>query len=181
MAAVSRPARQCLFLASLLAGLVVAGAAASAQDVSTVEPSAESAAASDSETIGYVDNEACAGCHSAQYDKWLGSHHYHAMAPATQATVQGDFEDARFTHLGKTTRFYTENGRFLVATEGPDGAPGEFEGLYTFGYQPLQQYLLAMPGGRFQALDIAWDTAERRWFHLLPDEPIEPGDPPVPF
>jgi predicted CXXCH cytochrome family protein len=140
-------------------------------------PSAEPAPASSSKTAGYVDNEICADCHSAQYDKWLGSHHYHAMALATQATVQGDFDDARFTHLGKTTRFFTKDGRFYVAAEGPDGAPGEFEVLYTFGYQPLQQYLLDMPGGRFQALDIAWDTAQGRWFHLLPDEPIEPDDP----
>ena len=52
---------------------------------------------------------------------------------------------------------------------------------YTFGADPLQQYLIAFPDGRYQALSAAWDVrpAEeggQRWFHLHPDERIPPGD-----
>ena len=47
---------------------------------------------------------------------------------------------------------------------------------YTFGVAPLQQYLIALPGGRLQPLQIAWDSERRRWFHLLPDEKAPPGD-----
>ena len=61
-------------------------------------------------------------------------------------------------------------------TEGPDGAPGDFEVRYTFGHHPLQQYLLAVPRGRLQALDVAWDSENKRWFHLLPDLDPAPGD-----
>ena len=44
---------------------------------------------------------------------------------------------------------------------------------YTFGVDPLQQYLIELPGGRLQALGIAWDTRPKaqggqRWFHLYP-------------
>jgi len=51
---------------------------------------------------------------------------------------------------------------------------------YTFGVAPLQQYLIATPGGRLQALGIAWDArpapAGRRWYHLYSDSPPHAGD-----
>ena len=52
---------------------------------------------------------------------------------------------------------------------------------YTFGVYPLQQYLVAFPGGRFQALPLAWDARPKdqggqRWFHLYPDEKIAHDD-----
>ena len=47
------------------------------------------------------------------------------------------------------------------APTGPDGKPGEFEIAYTFGVDPLQQYLVPFPGGRLQALGLAWDTRPR--------------------
>jgi predicted CXXCH cytochrome family protein len=138
---------------------------------------AQETAAGKDRDIAYVEDRLCAECHGEQYDRWLGSHHRHAMAPADRSNVQGDFDDARFTHKGKTTRFFRKDGRYFVATEGPKGEPGEFEVRYTFGYRPLQQYLLAMPGGRLQALDVAWDSENKRWFHLLPDLDPAPGDP----
>jgi tetratricopeptide (TPR) repeat protein len=52
----------------------------------------------------------------------------------------------------------------------------EFEIEYTFGWEPLQQYLIRFPGGRLQALSIAWDVERRRWFHLYPDQAIPPDD-----
>ena len=53
---------------------------------------------------------------------------------------------------------------------------------FAFGVAPLQQYLLELPGGRLQALSIAWDSRPKeeggqRWFHLYPDETIVHGDP----
>ena len=43
---------------------------------------------------------------------------------------------------------------------------------------PLQQYLVEFPGGRLQALGIAWDSRPageggQRWFHLYPDQEID--------
>ena len=65
---------------------------------------------------------------------------------------------------------------------GPDGALHDYEIAYTFGVYPLQQYLIAFPGGRYQALGIAWDSRPKdqggqRWFHLYPDQKLKPGDP----
>jgi Flp pilus assembly protein TadD len=126
---------------------------------------------------GYVDDRGCAACHAAAARAWSGSHHARAMQVADVSTVLGDFEDARITHFGVTSRFFRRDGRYVVATDGPDGRPGEFEIRYAFGVAPLQQYLVELPGGRLQALTIAWDTTQRRWFDLYPDRAIPAGHP----
>ena len=130
----------------------------------------------------YVPDTRCADCHQEQYQQWLGSHHDWAMRPADDSTVKGDFNDAEHTHFGITTRFFRRGDRFMVNTEGPDGQHHDYEIKYTFGIEPLQQYLTEFPGGRLQSLTTAWDTrpAEQggqRWFHLYPEERIEPTDP----
>jgi Tfp pilus assembly protein PilF len=124
---------------------------------------------------GYVGAERCGACHADELAAWRGSHHDLAMAAATPETVLGDFDDASFTAHGVTSRFYRKDGDYRVRTDGPDGAPADFRIHYTFGWTPLQQYLVRFPDGRVQALGIAWDTrpAEQggqRWFHLYPDE-----------
>jgi hypothetical protein len=53
---------------------------------------------------------------------------------------------------------------------------GDFEVTHTFGWNPLQQYLVPFAGGRMQCLPIAWDVNARRWYHLYPDQPINPKD-----
>lgn len=125
----------------------------------------------------YVDGLQCASCHALQYEAWTGSHHDLAMQVASKETVLGDFNDARFTHFGVSSRFFMRDDRFFVNTEGPDGKPSDFEIKYTFGVDPLQQYLVELPGGRVQCLQVAWDKEKRRWFHLQPDERITPDDP----
>ena len=124
----------------------------------------------------YVDNQLCLGCHQEQARQWQPSHHAQAMATATAATVRGDFNDTVFKHQGVTSRFFRQGDKFFVHTDGPDGKLADFEIAYTFGVEPLQQYLIALPGGRLQPLQIAWDTRARRWFHLLPNEKAPPGD-----
>ncbi len=137
---------------------------------------------SESSDLRYVGRKACARCHPQEYARWKGSHHDLAMQAADASTVLGDFDHARFTHFGTTTEFFRRDGGFWVRTEGPDGEPGDFEVAHTFGVAPLQQYLIRLPGGRLQALSVAWDTRPpaqggQRWFHLYPDEAIPPDDP----
>jgi predicted CXXCH cytochrome family protein len=129
----------------------------------------------------FVGRAACARCHEAEDRAWRGSQHDLAMQVADDSTVLGDFHDASYRYGDVTTRFYRRDGRFLVRTDGPDGALAEFEIRYTFGVDPLQQYLVQFPGGRLQAFGIAWDTRPRsqggqRWFHLYPGQRVTHDD-----
>lgn len=103
------------------------------------------------------------------------------MQPADETTVKGRFEDTQFRYGEVVSRFFQRDGRYWVRTDGADGKLADFEIKYTFGVDPLQQYLIELPGGRVQALSIAWDTRPKsaggqRWFHLYPGEQIRHGD-----
>jgi Tfp pilus assembly protein PilF len=124
----------------------------------------------------FVGSGSCKDCHKKEYDKWADSHHRWAMAEASENTVLGDFDDAVFEHFGAQSRFYRKNGGYFVHTQGPDGRMGEFEITYTFGWFPLQQYLVPFSGGRLQCLPIAWDVKGEKWYHLYPDAPPDPRD-----
>jgi len=124
----------------------------------------------------FVGRDACIDCHQAAYDSWAGSDHDRAMDHASEETVLGDFDDAAVEHGGVTTRFFRRDGGYFIRTEGPGGDMGEFEVQYTFGVEPLQQYLVPLPGGRLQAFSLAWDTEQERWFFLYPDQDIPADD-----
>jgi tetratricopeptide (TPR) repeat protein len=102
------------------------------------------------ETVaGFVGREKCVDCHEGAYE---------------------------LEHDGITSRFYRKDDGYFVFTEGTGGEMAEFEVLYTFGIEPLQQYLVSFPGGRLQALSVAWDTEENRWFDLYPKSTFSPDD-----
>jgi Tfp pilus assembly protein PilF len=129
----------------------------------------------------FVGAAECANCHERENALWHGSHHQLAMQPATSSTVLGDFNNVRFENNGVTSKLFRSGLKFMVRTDGPDGALHDYEIGYTFGVYPLQQYLIAMPGGRLQALGIAWDTRPRasggqRWFFLYPGQKITARD-----
>ena len=129
----------------------------------------------------YVGSGACVSCHGDQTSEWRTSQHHAAMADANEQNVLGDFDDATFTYAGTTSTFFKRDGKFLVRTDGRDGTLADFEIAYTFGVYPLQQYLVAFPDGRLQALSIAWDARPKRdggqrWFHLYQGERVTHSD-----
>ena len=133
------------------------------------------------DTASYVGAQACAACHKAETMAWSGSHHALAMQPATPATVLGDFSGVTLQQDGVKTTFFRDGDRFMVRTDGPDNAPHDYQVAYTFGVQPLQQYLIAFPGGRYQALGAAWDSRPKaqggqRWYALYPGQALRAPD-----
>jgi hypothetical protein len=124
----------------------------------------------------FVGRDNCVECHRTAYDAWIGSDHDKAMDVASDSTVLGDFDDAVFESAEISARFYRKDGGFFVHTEGPDGEPAGFEVAYVFGVEPLQQYLIPFPGGRLQALSVAWNTEQKEWFYLNPGQDIPPDD-----
>ncbi len=130
----------------------------------------------------FVGRQRCASCHAEETRRWTGSPHDLAMQEATEGTVLGRFDGTSLTHGDVTTTFSRRDGDFVIRTDGPDGALHDYVVAYTFGVYPLQQYLIALPGGRLQATTVAWDArpAERggqRWFSLHGSERIDRTDP----
>jgi len=163
---------------ALLLALAIASACERASEPAREAQAAPSAPPAAAEFVGA---ERCAACHAAEAARWRGSQHDLAMQEAHAEAVLGDFDGARFTHFGVTSTFSAKDGRFFVNTEGPDGAPADFEIAYTFGVAPLQQYLVRLEPGRLQALTVAWDARPtdaggQRWFSLHPRERTPPGD-----
>ena len=128
----------------------------------------------------WVGRESCASCHQQQVELFTGSHHDKAMDLATDATVLADFDDQTLEHFGLTSRMFRDGDKFMVHTEGPDGEMQDFEVKYTFGVEPLQQYMVELEQGRVQVLRLSWDTHREKWFYLPPpdvDSKLDPSDP----
>jgi predicted CXXCH cytochrome family protein len=165
--------------------LIVAGSAlllAAAQGLAQGPATASADGPSENPVKGHVGPAVCAECHAKESEAWKTSQHSRAMQVADTTSVLGNFHNATFTYAGTTSTFSTRDGKYFVRTDGADGKLADFEIHYTFGLAPLQQYLIALPGGRLQALSIAWDTRPKaqggqRWFHLYPKEAIKAGDP----
>ncbi len=118
----------------------------------------------------FVGSEKCMDCHQGEYQLWQGSHHDLAMQTANEQTVLGDFTGVSYvTNEGMKSYFYRKGEEFWVNTEGPDGTYQDYKVVYTYGVEPLQQYIVAFPGGKYQCLSTAWDTEEKKWFDLYPD------------
>jgi predicted CXXCH cytochrome family protein len=120
----------------------------------------------------FVGDQACQSCHAGEYTSWVGSGHFKAMMPASDSTVSGDFNNQKLVANGITSRFFKKNGKFYINTEGEDGSNRDFEIRYTFGYYPLQQYLVEFPGGRMQATRASWDVKNKKWFYQYAGQKI---------
>jgi predicted CXXCH cytochrome family protein len=186
----SKPRPQRFIVAGLLIATIIAGATlffVSSSPVATPTsfPSAGPAialnTAPSSVSATHVGAETCKACHASEFKAWSGSHHQLAMQEATATSVLGDFANAKFKKDGVESTFFKRGDKFMVRTDGPDGKLTDYGVAYTFGLYPLQQYLIPFPGGRYQALPIAWDSRPeskggQRWFHLYPKQKTDYSD-----
>ena len=128
-------------------------------------------------TDDYVGAVVCSECHAEAHDKWEESHHFHAMELPNEQTVRADFNNSSFENFGVTTKFFRKDDKYFVETENQAGVMETFEVAYTFGWDPLQQYLVKFPDGRLQVLPTCWDVEKKKWYHIYPDEKISHDDP----
>lgn len=124
---------------------------------------------------GFVNNDLCTGCHANQALAWRQSHHGLSMQPANAHTVLGNFDNARFSAEGLEALFQHKGTQYQVTVK-EAGKEETLAVAWTFGVDPLQQYLVSMPNGRLQAFPVAWDTRSKRWFHLQAGDGIHSGD-----
>ncbi len=125
--------------------------------------------------LSYVQN--CTQCHADEVSAWQTSHHAEAMALATKEKVLGDFSDTKVPYGEGVARFYQKDEKYLIEfTEGANNTL--YEAVYTFGFYPLQQYLVPTGDGKFQVFPLAWDSRAatdggQRWYPVLSDEEVK--------
>ena len=124
---------------------------------------------------GFIGSNNCQSCHAKEYQEWQGSHHQLAMQHATDEYVLGDFNNVKFMFNGKENRFYRKDKEFWVYIEESPGVFKDYQIKFTFGFEPLQQYMVEFDDGRVQLIPFSWDSRPKdqggqRWFHLYPEQ-----------
>ena len=133
-------------------------------------------AATAQESPDYVGSSACRDCHTEAAEAWAGSHHALAWTAPSAETIVADFNDTTFLHDGTVTRFRTEGAQYYINVTEKNGVTTDYKVHSVAGIEPLQQYLLETEPGKIQSFDVVWDTVEKRWFHLYPDQDLPPDD-----
>lgn len=158
--------------------LSLAGCSESTVDVpssdnATAETSPVVSEALPDENATYVGSESCAECHEAAYQQWQNSHHDLALQVASEdsilATKGAEIDGSEIVRQLDGIHIQPEPGAVGLAPR------------YTFGVEPLQQYVIDGGSGAWQTFPIAWDSrpAEaggQRWFNLY-DDTYPAGDP----
>ncbi|NQY37692.1 MAG: hypothetical protein HRT37_22610 [Alteromonadaceae bacterium] len=127
-----------------------------------------------------ITNQQCISCHQKEHDNWRQSDHAESMAIADKQSVLADFNDVDVKHYGQKAHFFIKNNQYHV-TITYDDKSDTYVIKYTFGYFPLQQYLVETATGKLQVLPFAWDTRKKeeggqRWYHNYSHEEIRPED-----
>lgn len=130
----------------------------------------------------YIGSDACQNCHQTEHQLWQQSDHHKAMQAPSAESVLGDFNNVEVEFHQIKTRFFKRDNQYFVETTNKQGERQTFDVKYTFGFNPLQQYILDTGKGHMQAFNIAWDARPKtqggqRWYHLQPDESITPDHP----
>ncbi|MCG7899641.1 MAG: tetratricopeptide repeat protein [Candidatus Thiodiazotropha weberae] len=123
----------------------------------------------------YTGSSTCESCHQVQYMAWSNSHHSWAWRRPESANVLGDFNNTKFGHAGFTYRFLKESEDYYVIADNGEDKTERFRVHSVVGVTPLQQYLVETGRGHLQALDVAWDSDNNRWYHLYPEEDTSAG------
>ncbi len=141
----------------------------------------------------------CQACHASQAHDWQQSHHAKAMQIPDRRTVLAPFAGEVATYDGLSARFSKavesapveeqdqtgsvkntlvhpkkeDQSAFVIALEdaGRPEAGGVYQVRYTFGFSPLQQYLIEKAPGQIQVAPFAFDTRPeslggQQWYHL---------------
>lgn len=122
----------------------------------------------------YVGSQKCNECHENQFNDWKKSDHFYSMQKATAEFVKADFESVYAADGIDYVFSKTDSSYHVKITEA--GISNTYLVAYTFGWHPLQQYLLETENGKFQTLRASWDTEKNIWFHQNAGTIVEPHD-----
>jgi tetratricopeptide (TPR) repeat protein len=125
----------------------------------------------------YAGSESCRACHAEAFEKWKGSHHGLAERAIDPQLDRAAFEPPRQIKTGsQVSEARTQEGRFQLVTQGADGKPAAFTPDRVIGVNPLRQFLVPFPRGRWQTAELAWDPHRQEWFNVFGDEDRQAGE-----
>ena len=122
----------------------------------------------------YVGAESCKECHQEEHADWKKSDHFYSMQIASPEFVRANFDTTYFADEIQYTFYQNDTNYFVEITE--SNITASYKVAYTFGWHPLQQYLLQTENGKFQTLRASWDTDNNKWFHQSAGTIVEPHD-----
>jgi len=129
------------------------------------------------ERLAKVGPETCIECHAEEVGHWQGSHHALANRPVSVERDRAAFTpERRVVEGGVTYELSESEGAFRLRVVREDGSSESYDLVGVIGEYPLRQYLAAFPGGRLQAVGVAYAVDEDRWFDVFEGEGREPGE-----
>lgn len=126
---------------------------------------------------GYAGSASCRECHADEYAPWAKSNHGLAERPLRPELDQAAFVPARtFHHGSQTTEVKSSGGEYFIASVGLSGKPEAHRAERVIGNDPLRQFLVAAPGGRWQVMEASYDPHRNEWFNVFGNEDRQPGE-----
>jgi tetratricopeptide (TPR) repeat protein len=125
----------------------------------------------------YGGSPSCRECHEEEFDLWKNSNHALAERNVDPQRDRTAFEPARtFSHGKQSTAVSWANGAPQVTGVGLSGKPEAHAVGRVIGNDPLRQFLVAFPGGRWQTLEASYDPHTNQWFDVYGNEDRRPGE-----
>ena len=125
----------------------------------------------------YGQSPTCKSCHEEAFSNWGKSHHALAERPMDTNLDRGAFIPTRkLQHGTQSSEARATNGVFQIVTAGLDGKVQPFVPDRVIGVDPLLQYLIPAPGGRWQTAEMTYDPHKQEWFNVFGDEDRKPGE-----
>ena len=123
----------------------------------------------------YAGSVSCESCHAEEFLAWADSHHRHAER-LPDATDEKAFTPRTFLHGTQKTSMRETNGYYKMISAGLHGTNETFLVQRILAENPLCQMLVAFPGGRWQATEVAFDPRSNEWFNVFGAENRQPGE-----
>jgi len=122
------------------------------------------------ERLDKIGEGVCRECHVEEFQAWQRSHHAHANRSLDPTLDRPAFTPSREVAEGVLTyRLEWKDGTpFMIVQEEGESVSYPLEGV--LAYEPLRQYLVPFPGGKWQVTTAAYDPAENEWFDVYEGE-----------
>jgi tetratricopeptide (TPR) repeat protein len=125
----------------------------------------------------YGGSVSCRECHTEAYEAWRKSNHGLAeRLPEAKMDGPAFALTPRFQHGSQQTSAQKLGEQFQLRTTGPHGTQEVFQIDRIIGQSPLRQALVAFPGGRWQATEVAYDPRTNDWFNVYGAEDRRAGE-----